>query len=189
MKVEPPPPVNSVFSHDGSGGGSGTVKEESCTTDANSRTEPHEGTKSSGGSPEAGRVRNKDVSKGDSVPSAPSAQGRTSTDSIDDKDVSPAQQTNGRSTDVEKGAHDCTAAASAESTDLRTDQACDKPVGGGGGVPAKPHADTTSSSVTDSSALKTCKPDAAEARSVTPDAKPVRNGGLEELTAATGADD
>ncbi|XP_076445389.1 pre-mRNA-splicing regulator WTAP-like [Babylonia areolata] len=204
---------NSVLGPDSSGGGGVvTCKDEGCaaaeTTCRDDRTEESggagEGTKNvvanSNSSSEVSKARTADplasqtaATKAETSPtpqqqaSGPGLAKRTSGKAAaDDVDSAQQQQTNGKAaSDTEKSEHDCSLAA-AESTDLRTDQACDKAqsVAATNVVPLDAAAlvDTPVKVDRDS------RPEGPEVKTVTPEAKPIRNGGLDGLTASVAGD-
>ncbi|KAL8594160.1 hypothetical protein ACOMHN_018100 [Nucella lapillus] len=188
--------VSTPDSSGGGGGGVGTCKEEGCATETTSRTDESsvaEGTKNVVLGSEANKARTSDAlspsqtaapkTETTQQASGPGLAKRTTSGMVEDVDGAP-QQPNGKtsSTDTEKDEHDCLLAA-AESPDPRTDQACDKAQS----VASEKHQPDTPSTDIPVKVEKDSSPSYGTDVKTT-EAKPIRNGGLEGLTATTGGD-
>ena len=179
--------VNSVTAADSSDGVAtcgedGCVQQTPCSkSDVSAAADRPPGTKTmAAAGSDASTARTTDshaASSAETTQQAPS-QGpgkrtSTGTDALD----GAQQQTNG----VDGSPHDCSRAAT-ETSDLRTDQACDKAQS----VPCTktqreiPPVDGLVSGERDA------KADSPDGKAVTPESKPMRNGGLEGVTPLVG---
>ena len=200
--------INSVTAADSSGGGGGGVggdgvgtcggdgciPETTCNSsrEVSSVTEVRPETKNIGApGSEANKARTTDslspqttTPKPETTQQAPSqGLGKRTSGGGDDVDGAQKQQANGRTTEdvVENSQHDCSL-ATADTSDLRTDQACDQAQS----VPAAKVQHDGQTADSPAKGDRDCKPDSVDLKTVTPDTTPIRNGGLEEVSAPGG---
>ena len=174
--------------------GDGCIPETSCNSsgEVSSVVEVKPETKNTGApGGEANKARTTDsLSPQTSTPKAETTQqhpsqglGKRTSGGGDDVDGAQKQQTNGRTTEaaVENSQHDCSL-ATADTSDLHTDQACDQ----AHSVPATKvqHDNQTTDSLAKGD--RDCKPGSVDLKTVTPDANPIRNGGLEGMSPSGG---
>lgn len=197
--------INSVTSADssiggggdgvGTCGGDGCIPETTCNSSAEvpSVVEVRSETKStSATASEANKARTTDslspqtsALKAETTQQTPSqGLGKRSSGGGDDIDGAQKQQANGRTTEavMENSQHDCSL-ATADTSDLRTDQACDQAQS----VSAtKVQHDNQTADSLPKGDRDYNKPGNVDLKTVTPDANPIRNGGLEGVSPSGG---
>lgn len=197
--------INSVTSADrniggggdgvGTCGGDGCIPETTCNSSVEvpSVVEVRSETKSTGATgSEANKARTTDslspqtsALKAETTQQTPSqGLGKRSSGGGDDIDGAQKQQANGRTTEavVENSQHDCSL-STADTSDLRTDQACDQAQS----VSAtKVQHDNQTADSLPKGDRDYNKPGNVDLKTVTPDANPIRNGGLEGVSPSGG---